>query len=53
MELEMELGGSIEPDTIINHMLESRVKWDAMRNFVRKILSTKEKEEITTQRNEV
>jgi len=52
MELEMELGGPIEPDTIVNHMSESRLKRDAVGTFVRKILSIKEKEERTIQRNE-
>ena len=52
MELATELGGPIEPDTIVDYMLESRAKWNAVGTYVRKILSTKEKEERTTQRNE-
>lgn len=49
-ELEATLGGPMEPDTIIQYMLESKDKWEAVRKFVHGILSTKEEEERATQR---
>lgn len=50
--METELGRPIEPETIVNYMLENGVKWNAVGTFLRKILSTKEEEKRTTQRNE-
>lgn len=49
-ELEDMLGGQMEPDNIIGQMLETREKWRAVKQFVGKVLGTKEEEERTQQR---
>lgn len=41
------LGGQMEPDNIIGQMLETREKWKAVKQFVGKVLCTKEEERAT------
>lgn len=49
-ELEVILETEMVPDTIVGKMLESREKWEAVKRFVEKVLSTKEEEERAVQR---
>lgn len=48
--LEYKLGGDLEPENIVDHMLKSKKNWDAVNDYVREILSTKEEEERQRQR---
>jgi len=50
MDLEVMLGGQMDPDNIVGHMLETRENWNAVMQFVGKMLRTKEEEERTVQR---
>jgi hypothetical protein len=40
----------MEPDKIIGQMLETRKKWKVVKQFVGKVLGTKEEEERVLQR---
>jgi len=43
-DLEVMLGGQMDPDNIVGHMLESKENWNAVKQFVGKMLRTKEEE---------
>jgi len=40
----------LEPDTIVSKMLERRENWTLVKRYVKKVLSTKEEEELMVQR---
>jgi len=44
------LGGQMDPDNIVGHMLETKENWNAVKQFVGKVLKTKEEEERAVQR---
>lgn len=49
-ELEVVLGGDLEPETIVQLMLQDKSKWEAVSNFVDKVQSKREEEERLRQR---
>lgn len=49
-ELSRRLGQEVKKSTIVKTMLESKTKWDAVRSFTAKVLSTREREERDRQR---
>jgi len=48
-ELEVNLGASMEPETIVGIMLESKENWSVVKQFIGKVLTTKEEEERVAQ----
>lgn len=44
-ELEVQLGGDFEPDTIVELMTQSRAYWELVKVFLDKVLSTKEEKD--------
>jgi hypothetical protein len=51
--LEVEIEEEATPENIIKCMLTSRRNWDAVRDFVNQVQSTREKEERERQRNQI
>lgn len=49
-ELEYNIGGTLEPDTIVQMMLRCKENWEYVRKYVHVVLSTREEEERTRQR---
>jgi len=52
-ELEVIIGRSLDLDTMVQAMLESEVKWEAVRNFANAVLSKREEEERISQRERI
>lgn len=50
--LEVEIGGEFKADTVVEMMLGCATKWETIRIFVEKILSSREEEERNRQKNE-
>jgi hypothetical protein len=50
-ELEATVGEDVTPETIITIMINSREKWEAVERYVKKILITKEEEELQRHTN--
>jgi len=51
--LKDKLGGELEPENIMIHMLQSCEKWDTVNEYVHEILSIKEEEERQRKRQTV
>lgn len=50
--LEVDIGLQFEPDTMVDAMLQSKVKWNYIQKFLNKILSKREEEEIKRKQEE-
>lgn len=51
-DLEVRVGRALEPEVVVDVMLESRDNWKAVGEFVSHILSKREEEERSRQREE-
>lgn len=52
-ELEVIIGRNLEPDRMVQAMLEFEEKWEAVRKFAEAVLSKREEEERTRQRERI
>lgn len=48
--VEARMGAVLSPDTVVGSMLQSKENWDAMKEFVSHVMSTREDEERTRQK---
>jgi len=52
-ELEVIIGRSLDPDTIVQVMLKSEEKWEAVRKFADAVISKREEEKRIRQRERI